>query len=374
MVLLMQSSLPLMPEQASTVAWEVDALYLSLVGLTLVISVGIAGTIAYFAVKYRRRSPDELPRPIAGSVKLETVWSVVPFIVSCFIFVWGAALYFEISHPPEGSLDVYVVGKQWMWKFQHLSGQREINELHVPVGRKVKLTMTTEDVIHSFFVPAFRVKSDVVPGRYTYLWFEATKPGTYHLFCAEYCGTSHSGMIGSVVVMEPTDYQAWLAGGRVEGSLSASGQKVFQDLACNTCHRAGGEPAGRGPTLEGLFGKPVELENGQNVIADESYIRESIVNPRAKIHAGYQPIMPTFQGLVSEEQLLQLVEYIRSLGQAEGSGGTTTGAPVPESQRSNPLAPTQPNNIRGGPGGASGGERRGPQGPVRPEENRRPPQ
>jgi cytochrome c oxidase subunit 2 len=364
-----------MPEQASTFAWEFDALYLFLVGLTLFFSIGIAGTITYFAIKYRRRSPDELPRPIAGSMGLETAWSVIPFIISCFIFVWGAVLYFEISRPPADSMDVYVVGKQWMWKFQHVSGQREINELHVPVGRKVKLTMATEDVIHSFYVPAFRVKSDVVPGRYTYLWFEATHPGRYHLFCAEYCGTSHSGMIGSIVVMEPTDYQAWLAGGRVEGSLSATGQKLFQDLACNTCHRGGGEPAGRGPNLEGQFGKPVQLENGQSVVADESYIRESIVNPRAKIVAGYQPIMPTFQGLVSEEQLLQLVEYIKALGQpAPGSAGGTTGAPNPESQRANPLAPTQPNNVQGGQGGPQGGGRRGPQGPVRPEENRRPPQ
>jgi len=367
-----------MPERASTLAGDVDSLYLFLVGLTLVISLGIAGAITYFAIKYRRRSPDELPRPIAGSMKLEAVWSIIPFIVSVGIFVWGAAIYFDMYRPPSDAMDVYVVGKQWMWKFQHVSGQREINQLHVPVGRKVKLTMTTEDVIHSFFVPSFRVKMDVVPGRFTYAWFEATRPGTYHLFCAEYCGTSHSGMIGSIVVMEPTDYQAWLAGGRVEGSLSATGQKVFQDLACNTCHHGGGELAGRGPVLEGQFGKPVQLESGQTVIADEDYVRESILNPRAKIVAGYQPIMPTFQGLVTEEQLLQLVEYIKSIGPqgAAGAGpaGGTTGAPNPDSQRANPLAPTQPNNVQGGPGGAPGGERRGPQGPVRPEENRRPPQ
>jgi len=327
--MLMQSSLPLMPEQASTMAGEVDALYLFLVALTLFFSIGIAGAITYFAIKYRRRSPDEVPRPIAGSIKLEAAWSVIPFIISVGIFIWGTALYFDMYRPPSDALDVYVVGKQWMWKFQHVSGQREINELHVPVGRKVKLTMTTEDVIHSFFVPAFRVKMDVVPGRFNYLWFEATKPGTYHLFCAEYCGTSHSGMIGSIVVMEPTDYQAWLAGGRAEGSLSATGQKLFQDLACNTCHRAGGEPAGRGPTLEGLFGKTVQLESGQAVAADENYIRESIVNPRAKIAAGYQPIMPTFQGLVTEEQLLQLVEYIKSIGSQGAPGGASPAGAAP---------------------------------------------
>jgi cytochrome c oxidase subunit 2 len=224
-----------------------------------------------------------------------------------------------------------------MWKFQHLDGQREINELHVPVGRKVKLTMTTEDVIHSFFVPAFRVKMDVVPGKYSTLWFEPTKPGRYHLFCAEYCGTSHSGMIGWINVMEAPEYQAWLSGGGAEGSLADAGQRLFQQLACNTCHKSDG--SGRGPALEGVFGKQIQLADGQKVLADEAYLRESITEPRAKTVAGYQQIMPTFKGQVSEEQLLELIAYIRSISSGPAAGGSGAGGSgIPESQGSAPAA------------------------------------
>ncbi len=302
-----------MPEQASTFAGEVDSLYIFLVALTTFFALLIAGAITYFAVKYRRHSPQDMPRPMEGAIKLEIVWSVIPFIIAMGIFGWGASIYFKQYRVPPESLEIYVVGKQWMWKFQHTEGQREINELHVPAGRKIRLTMTTEDVIHSMYIPAFRTKVDVVPGKYTSLWFEATKPGRYHMFCAEYCGTNHSGMIGWVEVMEPPDYQAWLAGGREEGSLAQSGEKVFQSLACNTCHKT--DAAGRGPSLEGLFGSEVALEGGAGLKADAAYIRESILNPQAKIVAGYPKpsIMPTFQGLVSEEQLLQLIEYVKSL-------------------------------------------------------------
>jgi cytochrome c oxidase subunit 2 len=208
-------------------------------------------------------------------------------------------------------MNVYVVGKQWMWKFQHLDGQREINQLHVPMGRPVKLIMTSEDVIHDLFIPAFRTKADVIPGRYTSMWFQPTKTGRFHLFCAEYCGTRHSGMIGEVVVMDPTEYQTWLSGGATEGSLAAAGERLFADLACNTCHRP--DAQGRGPVLDGLFGQTVALQNGETVVVDEAYIRESILNPAAKLTAGFQPVMPTFQGLVTEEQLLELVEYVKSL-------------------------------------------------------------
>ena len=229
--------IPFAPDQASTVSGTVDELYAFLVGLTFFFSVLITALIIYFALKYRRRSDDEYPRPIEGSMKLETVWIVIPFIIVMVIFVWGASVYFAVFRPPEEALDVYVVGKQWMWKFEHPDGQREINELHVPIGRRVKLTMATEDVIHAVFVPAFRVKADVVPGRYTSIWFEPTKPGRYHLFCAEYCGTGHSKMIGWVEVMTPADYQAWLSGGAREEPLAVRGQKVFTSLACNNCHR-----------------------------------------------------------------------------------------------------------------------------------------
>jgi cytochrome c oxidase subunit 2 len=338
-----------MPEQASTISGEVDALYIFLWGLTVFFSVLIAGAIVVFIIRYRRRSAKDIPNPIEGSLPLELLWTIIPFLIAMGIFAWGSSVYFKQYRAPSEALEIYVVGKQWMWKFQHVEGQREINELHVPVGRKVKLIMTTEDVIHSLFIPAFRTKFDVVPGRYTTTWFEATKPGRYHIFCAEYCGTSHSGMIGTVEVMEATDYQAWLAGGRQEGSLASTGQQVFQNLACNTCHKSDG--TGRGPVLEGLFGRQVSLDNGQVVTADASYIRESILNPNATIVGGFQrpTIMPTFQGLVSEEQLLQLVEYVRSLGSQGGAASQPASQPGTQQRReATGQAPPAQRSTQGG--------------------------
>jgi cytochrome c oxidase subunit II len=307
----MWSGIPLFPERASTMAGRVDALYFFLLAIAVFFSLLIAGLIVFYAVKYRRRSPDAIGARIHGSLTLEIAWTGIPLFIVLVIFVWGASVFFAMARPPGETLDIYVVGKQWMWKFQHLDGQREIDELHVPVGRAVKLIMTSEDVIHDFFVPAFRVKADVLPGRFTEIWFQPTVPGRFHLFCAEYCGTKHSGMIGQVVVMEPSAYQTWLSGGAPEGSLASAGAKLFADLACNTCHRP--DAQGRGPVLEGLFGKTVTLQSGEKVTVDEAYVRESILMPSAKIAAGFQPVMPTFQGLVTEEQLLALVEYVKSL-------------------------------------------------------------
>src|SRR3954469_17750812 len=233
----MRSGTFFFPEVASTMAPRVDALYLFLVGLTAFFSILIATLVVVFAVKYKRRSPNEIGARIHGGMALEITWSVIPLFICLGIFVWASGIFFAMARPPAETMNVYVVGKQWMWKFQHLDGQREINELHVPVGRDVKLITTSEDVIHDLFVPAFRIKADVIPGRYVSIWFRATKPGRYHLFCAEYCGTRHSGMIGEVVVMEPSEYQTWLSGGAQEGSLADAGGKLFQDLACNTCHR-----------------------------------------------------------------------------------------------------------------------------------------
>ena len=292
-------------------AGRVDALYFFLLAVAVFFSLLIAGLIVYFAIKYRRRSPDGVGANIHSGLLLELTWTVIPLLITMVIFVWGASVFFAMSTPPPETLNIYVVGKQWMWKFQHLDGQREINELHVPLGRAVKLIMTSEDVIHDVFVPAFRIKADVLPGRYTNIWFQATKPGRYHLFCAEYCGTRHSGMIGEVTVMEPSEYQTWLSGGTGEGSLASAGEKLFQDLACITCHRS--DAQGRGPVLQSLFGKTVRLQSGETIVADEAYLRESILQPGTKITAGFQPIMPSFQGLVSEEQLLQLIEYVKSL-------------------------------------------------------------
>jgi cytochrome c oxidase subunit 2 len=303
--------IPLFPERASTIATEVDALYFFLVGLSVVMSILIATLVVTFAVKFHRRHPDEVGQQVHGGLMLEIAWTVVPFLITLIIFFWGAKVYFVMASPPEETLNIYVVGKQWMWKVQHASGQREINALHVPVGRPVKLIMTSEDVIHNFSIPAMRVKGDVIPGRFVQIWFEPTKAGTYQIFCAEYCGTEHSGMTGQVVVMEANAYQAWLSGGAGEGSLASTGEKLFADLACNTCHLS--DSSGHGPALENVYAHPVKLHDGSVVTADENYLRESILMPAAKVTSGYEPLMPAFQGLVSEEQLLALIEYIKSL-------------------------------------------------------------
>ena len=306
--------IPFLPENASNFAGGVDALYFTLVGVSVFFAALIAGLEVYFAVKYRRRSPGEIPPKTATSYALEAAWIGIPFLICLVIFVWGASLYHAIYSAPKEAMEIYVTAKQWMWRFQHVGGQREINELHVPLGSRVKLTMTSEDVIHSFFVPAFRVKADVLPGqgRYRVVWFEPTKPGRYHLFCAEYCGMNHSGMIGWVEVMQPQEFQTWLGAGGAEGSMASSGQKLFQQLPCATCHKTDG--TGRCPVLEGLFGKQVQLQDGRTVTVDENYIRESILDPKAKIAAGYEPIMPNFTGLLSEEQIAQLITYIKSIG------------------------------------------------------------
>jgi cytochrome c oxidase subunit 2 len=329
----MLRNLPFFPEQASVQAGQVDAVYFFMVAVAAFFSLLIAFLIVLFAVKYRRRYDDQIGAAIHGSLALELLWTFVPLGITMLMFVWGAKVFFDLYRPPAGAMEIFVVGKQWMWKVQHMGGQREINELHVPVGRPVKLIMGSEDVLHSYYIPAFRVKADVIPGRYNTMWFTANKPGQYQLFCAEYCGTKHSGMLGRIVAMEPSDFQAWLGGGRAEDSPAAAGAKLFQSLVCNTCHM--GDTQGRGPVLTGVYGKPVQLQSGGTVIADDAYIRESIVNPQAKIVAGFQPIMPTFQGLVTEEQLLQLIAYIRSLGtQGTPSGAASpTTPPAPETKR-----------------------------------------
>jgi len=306
---------PLFPEQASTMAPKVDALLFFLVAVSVFFVTLIFFMIIFFAVKYRRRAEDERPRPIEGAFWLEVFWFLIPLGLTMVIFVWGAIIFVDIFSPPNDALEISIVGRQWMWKAQHPEGQREINELHVPVRQPVKLMMTSEDVIHDVFLPAFRIKQDVLPGRYTTLWFEATKAGVYPLYCAEYCGTQHSGMLGRVVVLEPADFEKWLSGGATGMSMAELGESLFQRFGCAACHRITG--TSQGPSLVGLFGKTVELQQGITVTADENYIRESIVDPRAKIVAGYQPIMPTFKGLVSEEAILQIIAYIKSLSAPE---------------------------------------------------------
>jgi cytochrome c oxidase subunit 2 len=303
---------PVFPVQGSAFAKEVDFLYFSLIAFSFAMTLIILLPIAYFLVKYRRgkkadRRPARLPE-----LTIEVTWITIPLLMMMGLFAWGADLYFRERRPPVGALDINVIGKQWMWKVQHPEGRREINELHVPAGRIIKLTLASQDVIHSFFLPAFRVKRDVIPGTYTVEWFQAAKAGTSHLFCAEYCGTHHSGMIGRVVVMEPADYEAWLVAGNPGDTLAQAGERRFRELGCSGCHL--GSTVVRAPPLEGLFGKPVPLEGGQVVTADEGYVRDSILLPNSQITAGYQPVMPSYQGRVTEEELLELIAYIKSLG------------------------------------------------------------
>ncbi len=307
------------PEQASTIAQSVDQLYYALTAITLFFTTLIFLLIFIFMIKYRRRSPDERPQPIAGSVSLEILWTAVPVLVCAVLFVWGSLLYFRNAEPPRGSVEIFVTGRQWMWKVEHPEGQREIDELHVPVGRPIKLTMTSEDVIHDFFIPAFRIKKDVLPGRYTSLWFQATKTGTFHLFCGQYCGAFHAGMIGSIIVQEPDEYERWLAGGAPGESMEQTGAKIFQSSGCSTCHVNDG--TGLGPSLLGVYGHPVKLTTGETVTADDAYMRESIVLPKAKIVQGYTPIMPTFQGQLTEEQINDLLAYLRILGRSQPPAG-----------------------------------------------------
>lgn len=329
---------PLMPPRASSVATEMDLLYLFITAVSAFFVVLVAALVFIFAVKYRRRHPDEVGADIHGSLVLELTWTFIPFVLSMVMFVWGADLFFRLARPPVDAMDIYVVGKQWMWKVQHPSGVREINQMHVPIGRNVRITLGSEDVLHDYSIPAFRVKMDAVPGRLTTLWFNATEPGTYHIFCAEYCGTKHSGMIGEVIAMAPQDYEAWLtasgavtvvtagppgaagpAGGSVQ-SPAESGRALFATFGCVACHRDDGA-TGLGPALGGVAGSTVPLADGRSVVADDNYLRESIMNPSAKIVQGFTSpsIMPPFQGSVSEEQVMQLIAYIKSLKPAAGS-------------------------------------------------------
>jgi cytochrome c oxidase subunit II len=328
---------------------RVDALLFFLLSVSVLMALLIATLVIFFAVKYRRRKGQGRPPRIAGSLKLEIFWTSVPLIVGLIAFVWGADVYFYISRPPDDAMEIYVVAKQWMWKVQHPEGQREINELHVPVDRPVKLRLISEDVIHDFFVPAFRVKVDVLPARYVEAWFQATKTGRFRFFCSQYCGTNHSGMIGTVVVMKPDEYRAWLTS-RAEGSLAMEGRKLFLKYQCVSCHSA--DSAARGPVLEGLYGRSVALQDGRTLVADENYLRESIVLPDVKIVAGFEPIMPAFPVVsseadaqenkgVTEEDLISLIAYIRSLQPGQTPRRIEV-APPPTAEKPKPSQPPGP--------------------------------
>jgi cytochrome c oxidase subunit 2 len=289
----------------------VDALF-SYILVTAIFFTVLVSLLAIFAAfRYRRKNASDIGAEIHGNTALEIGWTLIPLILALGMFAWGAVIYVNYRTAPKDTLDIYVIGKQWMWKLQQPNGRKEINELHIPVNRNIKLILGSEDVIHNFYVPAFRVKMDVVPGRYNTMWFRPTKVGKYHFFCSQYCGTNHALMGGWVIVQDPAEYAAWLSGESGDVSPVSAGEKLFTQLACTTCHVSNG--TGRGPSLNGVYGAKVLLADGSIVTADEGYIRESILQPKAKIVAGYQPVMPTFQGLVTEEQILNLTAYIKSL-------------------------------------------------------------
>jgi cytochrome c oxidase subunit 2 len=300
----------LFPPEASTIAPYADALYFFLILISLVGMVVVIALVVGFSILYRREKNPEATQ-IEGSTLLEATWTIIPLALFMVCFVWGALLYFRIYNPPTNAMNIYIVGKQWMWKAEHPGGQHEINSLHVPTGKPVQLTMISQDVFHSFSIPAFRVKREVIPGRYTTVWFEATQPGTYHLFCTQYCGTLHSQMIGEVTVMKPEEYEAWTAGSTSGMSLAQNGERLFASLGCNSCHS--GSPDARGPNLAQVYSSRVQLTNGSYTVVDDAFLRDSILNPTMHETAGFAPIMPTYQGQISEEGLIDLVEYIKTL-------------------------------------------------------------
>jgi cytochrome c oxidase subunit 2 len=304
------TGLPLLPPQASSAALEFDLLYFFLTGVTAFFVVLVGFLVVYFTFKYRRRHPDEVGADIHGSLALELTWTIIPLLLSMVMFGWGASLFYRMSVPPSDSMDLYVVGKQWMWKVQHPDGVREINEMHVPINRNVRITLGSEDVIHDYGIPAFRVKMDAVPGKLTTMWFRATVPGTYHVYCDQYCGTGHSAMMGKVIAMEPQEYEKWLSGGGAIVSGAPDGEQLFKDNACLTCHIPAG--GGIGPSLVNSAGRTVELVDGRSVVADDNYLRESIMNSQAKVVKGFMPVMPAFQGQLTEEQVMALIAYIKA--------------------------------------------------------------
>jgi cytochrome c oxidase subunit II len=304
------NSSALFPREASTIAPYSDALYFFLLLITVIGLVLVAALIFGFSIRYRKEK-HPVAIQVEGSTLLEATWTIIPLALFMVAWIWGALLYFRIYNPPTNAMNIYVVGKQWMWKAEHPGGQHEINALHVPTGRPVQLTMISQDVFHSFSIPDFRVKREVIPGRYSTVWFQATTPGTYHIFCTQYCGTNHSAMIGEVTVLSPDDYEKWTQESTSGMSLAQNGERLFASMGCNACHS--GSAAARGPNLAGVYGSKLQLTNGSEVLVNDAYLRDAILNPSQHITAGYAPIMPTYQGQVSEDGLIDLVEYIKGI-------------------------------------------------------------
>ncbi len=327
----------LFPAEASTIAPYTDALYFFLLLITVIGTVLVGSLVLGFSIRYRKeRHPEAIQ--VEGSTLLEATWTIIPLALFLITFVWGALLYFRIYTPPTNALNIYIVGKQWMWKAEHPGGQHEINALHVPTGRPVQLTMISQDVFHSFSIPDFRVKREVIPGRYSTVWFQATEPGTYHLFCTQYCGTDHSAMVGQIVAMTPEDYKRWTEESTSGMSLAQNGERLFASMGCNACHS--GSAAARGPNLAGVYGSKLQLTNGSEVLVNDAYLRDAILNPSQHVTAGYNPIMPTYQGQVSEDGLIDLVEYIKNLNSNYRVQQTLT------TSTSEQAAPTTPGMVK----------------------------
>lgn len=324
-------NVPFFPDAASTLAPRIDAVFFVLMAISVAFTILIAFAVTFFAIRYRKGAQVDRTHAFSSSFALEAAWMGIPLILVLGIFAIGTQVFFEMFNPPKDATPIYVIGKQWMWKVQHPQGRQEINEIHLPAGRPVRLIMTSQDTLHSFYVPAFRMKQDVLPGRLTSEWFEPMKPGRYHLFCAEYCGTDHSRMGGWAVVMDPADYERWLKGttdGTGAGSsdagipMAASGAALFEKYHCTGCHGANSEF--RAPKLAGVYGNqvPIMASNNKDVIfvkADDKYIRDSILLPKTQVVAGYEPVMPSYKDVLQEEELLQLMEYIKSIGRKEGT-------------------------------------------------------
>ncbi|RYG39592.1 cytochrome c oxidase subunit II [bacterium] len=348
---------PMAPPSASNFAREHDFVFYLLTILTLIFTLIVGVAVVFFTVRYRRGTRVDRSRPIYEDLRLELTWTIIPLILGLVMFFLGARLFVKMKTPPADAQEIFVIGKQWMWHAQHSNGVRENNTLHVPVGKPIKLTMISQDVLHAFYIPAFRVQMGVVPGRYTQMWFTPTEAGTYHLFCNMYCGTQHSEMGGTVVAMEPREFSAWLANGgnNVPAmTLEQSGAKLYNQLACNTCH--GAEDDLRGPSLYSIYNKPRALADGSTRVADETYLRESILRPHNVLTQGYGPTMPSYGDKgsdgktpqLSEEDVLKLVTYIRTMGTAEQipAVNSTSMKAVPNAQtRTNNTTPLAVNAI-----------------------------
>lgn len=367
---------PMSPPQASNFAVEHDYIFYALTILTVLFTVLVMALVLFFAIKYRAGNKVDRSRPMYENLKLELTWTFIPLILGLVFFYFGASLFIKMRTPPEDAQEVFVIGKQWMWHIQHSNGVRENNTLHVPLGKPIKLTMISQDVIHAFYIPAFRTQMHVVPGRYTSMWFIPTQVGEYHLFCGMYCGTQHSEMGGKVVVMEPREWAEWAANGgesRQPMTMAQAGGRTFSKVGCNNCHSGVDNP--RAPSLVNLFGRRQMFEDGSTRVADEEYIRESILRPHVQITRGYDQTMPIYQDQLSEADVLNLIAYIKGDGGSDASvpssplnqagvglngahGGESSSASVPESTNpeavgalrfEKPVVETTPTNRKKNP-------------------------